>query len=112
MKDEEIDRALRGQDAIVPSSGFAGAVMEAVRREAAAPAPIPFPWKRAIPGMAAWAVAVAAAVMGLMRATPTVGTTIWRAVEGLPVWAMTAVLALVAAWACVKWAMRLAGGKA
>jgi hypothetical protein len=37
------------QDGILPSSGFADAVMTAVVREAAAPAPIPFPWKRALP---------------------------------------------------------------
>jgi hypothetical protein len=41
------------QDSILPSSGFAEAVMTAVRAEAAAPAPIPFPWKRAVPGIAA-----------------------------------------------------------
>ena len=48
---EEVDRMLSSEDEILPSSGFAVAVMDAVRREAAAPPPIPFPWKRALPGM-------------------------------------------------------------
>jgi len=48
---DEIDRILSREDEILPSSGFAVSVMDAVRREAAAPAPIPFPWKRALPGL-------------------------------------------------------------
>lgn len=51
-KDEdEIDQVLSRNDEILPSSGFTASVMEAVRQEAAAPAPIAFPWKRALPGM-------------------------------------------------------------
>ena len=48
---DEIDGILARQDQILPSSGFAVSVMDAVRREAAAPPPIPFPWKRALPGL-------------------------------------------------------------
>ena len=51
--ENEIDRILSREDEILPSSGFAAAVMDAVRREAAAPPPIPFPWKRAVPGLLA-----------------------------------------------------------
>jgi hypothetical protein len=52
VTDAHLDAALSTeQDQILPSSGFADAVMTAVRAEAAAPAPIPFPWKRAIPGL-------------------------------------------------------------
>ena len=51
MRDEELDRFLSSEDGIVPSSGFASGVMEAVRREAATPPPIPFPWKHALPGL-------------------------------------------------------------
>ena len=47
----EINRILSREDEILPSSGFAVSVMDAVRREAAAPPPIPFPWKRALPGL-------------------------------------------------------------
>ena len=51
MINDEIDRVLASQDSIIPSSGFAASVMEAVRRDAEAPPPIPFPWKRALPGL-------------------------------------------------------------
>jgi hypothetical protein len=46
-----LDRILATEEALIPSSGFLVSVMESVREEAAAPPPIPFPWKRAIPGM-------------------------------------------------------------
>jgi hypothetical protein len=45
----EIGHILAGEEELMPSSGFAVSVMERVRQEAALPAPIPFPWKRAIP---------------------------------------------------------------
>ncbi|MGO8758072.1 MAG: hypothetical protein ACLQG3_08110 [Terracidiphilus sp.] len=48
---DAIERVLAAEEEIVPSSGFAASVMERVREEAAMPAPIPFPWKRAIPGI-------------------------------------------------------------
>lgn len=60
LSDAQIDRALGAHDdAILPSSGFADAVMAAVTEEAVAPAPIPFPWKRAWPLFAAAPVALA-----------------------------------------------------
>jgi hypothetical protein len=46
-----IDRILATEAELVPSSGFLSSVMDRVREEAAAPAPIPFPWKRAVPGI-------------------------------------------------------------
>jgi hypothetical protein len=46
-----IDRILAADDQLVPSSGFLATVMERVREEAAAPPPIPFPWKRTVPGL-------------------------------------------------------------
>lgn len=58
MKDE-FDRIM-SEEEILPSSGFAASVMEAVRREAAAPPPIPFPWKRALPGAVLAAVTLVA----------------------------------------------------
>jgi hypothetical protein len=51
VNDDDIDRVLSNEDSIVPSSGFAASVMEAVQREAETPPPIPFPWKRALPGL-------------------------------------------------------------
>jgi hypothetical protein len=49
---ENLDRILRAEEDLAPSSGFVSAVMERVREEAAAPKPIPFPWKRVVPGAA------------------------------------------------------------
>ncbi len=46
-----IDRILAGEEELVPSSGFAAAIMDRVREEAAVPPPIPFPWKRMAPGL-------------------------------------------------------------
>jgi len=53
MSHDDLDCILSGEEEILPSSGFTAAVMEAVRQEAVAPPPIPFPWKRALPGLAA-----------------------------------------------------------
>ena len=50
MTDERVDGILGAEEELVPSSGFLASVMERVREEAAAPPPIPFPWKRAVPG--------------------------------------------------------------
>jgi hypothetical protein len=58
MNTDEIDRMLSREDEILPSSGFTASVMESVRREAAAPPPIPFPWRRALPGMVVAGVAL------------------------------------------------------
>jgi hypothetical protein len=56
---EKLDNILASEPELVPFSGFLGSVMERVVEEAAAPPPIPFPSKRAIPGMI-----VAAGVFG------------------------------------------------
>jgi hypothetical protein len=56
-----LDAMLASEDEITPSSGFLSAVMERVQEEASAPPPIPFPWKRALPG-----VALVAGVFGWM----------------------------------------------
>jgi hypothetical protein len=58
MRDGDLDRILYNEQVIVPSSGFVVAVMDAVRRESVAPPPIPFPWKRALPGLFAAGVAL------------------------------------------------------
>ena len=67
MPNEEFERILSSEANLVPSSGFASAVMDAVRQEASAPPPIPFPWKRALPGIAAFAVALAYLFIGAFR---------------------------------------------
>jgi hypothetical protein len=45
-----LDQILASEEAIVPSSGFALSVMDAIRSESTEPAPIPFPWPRLLPG--------------------------------------------------------------
>jgi hypothetical protein len=47
---DQLDTILAREDEIIPSSGFLARVMDKVQEEAVAPPPIPFPWKRAIPG--------------------------------------------------------------
>jgi len=64
---DELDHTLSATDEIVPSSGFVDAVMDAVRHEAAAPPPIPFPWKRALPGLVVAAVALIALVIAAVE---------------------------------------------
>lgn len=49
---DHIDRVLSSDQELVPTSGFLASVMDQVREEAITPQPIPFPWKRALPGMA------------------------------------------------------------
>jgi hypothetical protein len=68
----EIDQILATEEDMIPSSGFLSSVMESVQEEAAAPPPIPFPWKRAIPG-----ILLATGVLGwgaveLVRVAPEV----------------------------------------
>jgi len=42
--------SILSEDELVPSSGFLAAVMDRVHEESRTPPPMPFPWKRAIPG--------------------------------------------------------------
>jgi hypothetical protein len=65
MPDDEIERILSTEQEMEPSPMFAAKVMGAVRREAATPPPIAFPWKWAVPGLAALVVAIALGVMEL-----------------------------------------------
>jgi hypothetical protein len=53
MQLDDFDRFLAVEDKILPSAGFSASLMEVVRREAATPPPIPFPWKTALPGIGA-----------------------------------------------------------
>ena len=74
MTPEDLDRVLaRDAQGVRASPRFAAAVMAAVRREAQAPPPIPFPWTRAAPGIAAALLIVASAVASLVS-TPTAET--------------------------------------
>ncbi len=110
MTDERMDEILGAEEELVPSSGFLSSVMERVRDEAAAPPPIPFPWKRALPGLV-----VAAAVFGWSgvefagRVGPMMAALKWPAISShlaasaaRPVeqagWAIAAVAISMASW--------------
>lgn len=126
MKHDEIDRILSREDEILPSSGFAVSVMDAVRREAAAPPPIPFPWKRAIPGLVAAGVVLAIVLVGgvvavgqLGRATspdlslafPSLSSSTFGLQRNLGSATIWTALALLASLVSVKLSMRLASGR-
>jgi hypothetical protein len=51
MSASPIDRMLAGEEELIPTSGFLSSVMERVKEEARVPAPMAFPWRRAVPGM-------------------------------------------------------------
>jgi hypothetical protein len=123
--EDEINRILSREDEILPSSGFAVSVMDAVRREAAAPPPIPFPWKRALPGLVVGGLTLilglvtgVMAIVQLGRASTTaqlsisltsVLTTVFqRTMESAASWT---VLALLVTFVSVKLSMRLASGR-
>jgi hypothetical protein len=66
LTDADLDRVLTAPDDIIlPSSGFAGAVMASVRHQASAPAPLPFPWKRALPGLVGIVAALVLLIAGI-----------------------------------------------
>ena len=118
MRDDELDRILSAETDIVPSSGFAGTVMDAVRLEALAPPPIPFPWKRALPGLAAWGLALML-VLTMVRSTPALPNRAWlpsalaTLLTGTQVFGVGwIVLALLLSIVSVKVSMRLARGSA
>ncbi|PYV46457.1 MAG: hypothetical protein DMG92_18030 [Acidobacteria bacterium] len=60
MRYDAVDRILSNEQQIIPSAGFIMAVMGAVRGERAVPPPIPFPWRRALPGALAAILALVA----------------------------------------------------
>ena len=120
--EDEIDRILSREDEILPSSGFAVSVMDAVRREAAAPPPIPFPWKRALPGLVAGGLALAVVLVAGIAAIVQLGRTSTTAqfstslpigmppifhggIESAAIWTAMALLATLVS---VKLSMRLA----
>jgi hypothetical protein len=122
---EDIDHILSREDEIFPSSGFAASVMDAVRREAASPPPIPFPWKRALPGLVLGGfvlllviIATAIAMAQLSQAsTPQLSMPMPSGLPsifngGIKSAAIWTGLALLVALVSVKFSMRLASGRA
>jgi hypothetical protein len=62
-----LDHILAAEEELAPSSGFLASVMERVQEEAAAPPPIPFPWKRAIPSIVVAAIVLGGSAVELVR---------------------------------------------
>lgn len=56
--DRDLDHALSAERNVDPSTAFVRNVMAAVHQEASTPAPIAFPWKRVVSGLAIWAFAL------------------------------------------------------
>jgi hypothetical protein len=109
---DEIERILRAREQVEPSPGFSRQVMESVRREAATPPVIPFPWRRFAPGVAISVALTAAGAAALGRSAGEVGL-------GLPALAASDPALLAAAttlgWVSAALAgsyllVRLAGG--
>jgi hypothetical protein len=86
MRDHELDRILSTEEDLVPSANFTRNVMAKVRMEATAPPPMPFPWKRALPGMVLCVLCLAAmCVAAFLRSEPqplheTPGPSMWTAI--------------------------------
>jgi hypothetical protein len=60
---DDLDNLLGSERPIEPSGAFADSVMRAVREEALAPPPIPFPWRRLILGVASAGCVVTATIV-------------------------------------------------
>jgi len=120
----EINSILSREDEILPSSGFTVSVMDAVRREATAPSPIPFPWKRALPGLVVAGLALVLILISVIAAiaqlgkttTPQLSMSVPSAmppifsggIKSAAIWTM---LALLMTFVSVKLSMRLASGR-
>ncbi len=120
MKETEIrntmDNILANEPELVPSSGFLACVMERVHEEAAAPPPIPFPWKRALPGMILAVGVIGWGGVEFVRSAMQSGATLTLHAPDLPAavtqhlqqagWVAVACAASLASW---LFARRLAG---
>lgn len=112
MNHEAIDRMLANEDELIPSSGFVALVMRRIHEEIAAPKPIHFPWKRAIPGLVlgatglGWSLAeVSRQALTDARLAPAmnlnVPNTAMRPLEGMA-WAAAALCISLAIWKLVR----------
>lgn len=69
---KHLGSAPNAADHLIPSSGFAQSVMDAVHQQVTAPPPIPFPWKRLLPAAIALLCALLAfAVLIISQPTPS-----------------------------------------
>ncbi|HEX4321820.1 MAG TPA: hypothetical protein VHZ52_12990 [Acidobacteriaceae bacterium] len=124
LQADNLDPILLNQDTLLPSSGFAASVMDAIQQQASAPAPIPFPWKWALPGIAAIVAALffvghfAVTTLQGMHENPAAGQDLltWfssnsQAAVVLRTEAGPALLALLASLVCIVLCSRLVGSQ-
>jgi hypothetical protein len=115
MNHDDLDHILSHEAEIVSSSGFTASVMNAVRVQAQAPPPIPFPWKRALPGMAvavlslAWIIFACVAVFSssgggevLVLSIPPALQPLWHAASWVLIALVTTVVSLLFSWRFVS----------
>jgi hypothetical protein len=62
---DDLDRLLSREPRLVPSPGFAAAVMDAVRTEATLPSALRFPWRRFVAGFGLSAILLVAGLATL-----------------------------------------------
>lgn len=88
MQPDELDRLLSEEGGISPSQDFADAVMSAVRREAATPRSLEFPWKPVVFGIASAALSIVAGMgLGAAPASPALAVQPNVMTEMLTSWA-------------------------
>ena len=100
---KEIDKILASDEEIVPSSGFLQTAMDRVRKEASMPAPIPFPWVRAI-----LAIPLVAGMLGygIWQFVRIAMVASWRTMLSAPAFAPGTQLSLeMVGWACLALAV-------
>jgi hypothetical protein len=120
-----LDRILLERDSLLPSSGFAASVLETIQQQTAAPAPIPFPWKRALPGLAVLTLALAivtgmiqTTVQSIIQSPPAAGDWLaWfrsnaQSAILLRTQAAPVLLAVAASCLCILLCRKLIGGSA
>ena len=69
---DDLDRVLADDDMLVPSSGFAARVMDALRDDPAEAAPLAFPWRPFLIGVVACVIWAASAIQLMTRIDRTV----------------------------------------
>jgi hypothetical protein len=117
MSHDEIDRALREDETIEPSSDFTARVMRAVHEEVEDLGAIRFPWSRMVPGLVVCVLGLIATVFvapppaepGLLDPR-VVESALDKVFEVLPAQIMIAALApLLGSWILVRLALRVCG---
>ena len=100
---DPIEHELLADDGTQPSARFTARVMSAVRREAATPPPLPFPWRRLVLGLVAcalWLVLGYRAVRGGDAAFVLALAQSWELLLGMGV--LLALLSLRLARYCLR----------